>query len=766
MFTRMLTRIGFFFAIWMGSAVVAAFLGDPLAGIVVLAGFVGGIIGAAKLKLEGQDRSSGSSSSTPELRVTLRVSPPSSGGSRHISVGDEVYTLPQSKGQAPARLVPETEFVEVHGFKIKGPVYVGSLRERYADSDPSVIEPRLKVARGAVEDMGYWPAYGRLSPAQRHAYLTWLSGERDNVSNLGFVYLYYYGFERYVLRDAANDPAPVRNQNLRTIASEVRRLRGLIGEQNNFDNYANNLLDAIAVLHRPDALDQRKAALPPRQSLAVQMAIARYANEFPDQVVDPDWALAWLIAFGSISRTRNLREQYPVLRALFKATYLAKGGLKAPSCKTKLRMSCSTASRGLDDVADLPVPANWCDPTQLKRPLSQLQNIYDEVMPGVRSFWRAREKGDRVAMLAAWPNGISTEHQPQIHQFVQSIQKVLDSDASTVGGLSQLFWAEVPAKLTATQAKQLASAVATAGRIMVPHPQLTKVGLTSSDRLLSYPGIPPEELSPEGERVSLSIQLGAILALSDGEVHDNERLVLQKLVQAHPNAKEREYLSRLVEWRLLCPPSTNGLKAQVDLLSGPQKEDMARHLVAIARADGSLPASEISQLEKLFKRLGLESTAVTQMLHSSASTGAVPSKPASKADSGSRSEFELDHAAIAAHAAATKEIHGVLGRIFSEEGSEEASAAEELHAAPVTDSAADDTSWHQGLLDAEHAELADWLLTGDSWTMDEVIAKCREIGLMPDGALEKINEAAFDTVGDALLELGDTVDVYRDMLAA
>jgi len=50
--------------------------------------------------------------------------------------------------------------------------------------------------------------------------------------------------------------------------------------------------------------------------------------------------------------------------------------------------------------------------------------------------------------------------------------------------------------------------------------------------------------------------------------------------------------------------------------------------------------------------------------------------------------------------------------------------------------------------------------------MDEVIAKCREIGLMPDGALEKINEAAFDTVGDALLELGDTVDVYRDMLPA
>src|SRR5690606_15305209 len=107
----MLTRIGFFFAIWMGSAVVAAFFGDPLAGIVMLAGFFGGIIGAAKLKLEGQDGSSGSSSLTPEVRVTLRVSSPSSGGSRHISVGDEVYTLPQSKGQAPARLVPETEFV-------------------------------------------------------------------------------------------------------------------------------------------------------------------------------------------------------------------------------------------------------------------------------------------------------------------------------------------------------------------------------------------------------------------------------------------------------------------------------------------------------------------------------------------------------------------------------------------------------------------------------------------------------------------------------
>lgn len=758
---RVLKRFGFFLVVCMVAGVISAIFDNALVRSIVFFGIVIWTMVASKPSSGVPAREESPSFAEPDFRVSIRVSP-SGGGSRYRNVGDELYALPHEKGLAPARLLPDTEVAEVHGFEIRGPVYIGPLRDRYADADPAVIDPRLKVANGAFEDMGYWPAYAGLTPAQRYAYLSWLSGKRDDVDNLGFVYLYYYGFERYVLRDAVNDPLPVRNKNLRSIVSEIRRLRGLIGERRSFDGYANNLLDAIAILHRPDALDQRKSAIPSKQSFAVKMAIARYANEFPDEIVDPEWALSWLIAFGSISHGKNLREQYPVLRAFFRAAYLAKGGMKAPSCKTQLNLVFHAASRGLDDVAVLTTPKGWCDPTQLKRPLSQLQNIYDEILPGVRAFCRAREKGDRVAMLAAWPSNVSTEHQPQLHQFVQAIQRVLDSEINTVGSLIRLFWAEVPEKLTLTQARQLASAVATAGRVMVPHPQLTKVSFSSQDRVLSYPGIPLDALSPEGERVSTSIQLGAILALSDGEVHESERAILQKLVDSHSNAEERKYLSKLIEWRLICPPSMTGLKSQIDLLSEGQKREMAKNLVAIARADGVLPAEEISQLEKLFKRLGLDSGAVTKMLHVSATSGSVRSEsPGEVSDKGN---LRLDHAAIAAHAAATKEIHGVLEKIFSEDEPTEA-LSPELIASPSSEMPPD-SSWHQGLLDENHAMLAEWLLTQDSWPMDKVSEKCQELGLMPNGALEKINEAAFDILGDSLLELGEVVDIYRDVLPA
>lgn len=778
---RFFARVGLFIAVFLGIALISAIaFTSETAGVMTLLGvFVSFLVAFFYPMGEKQSMSQKERGESASFTVTVSAVDPRGRhrSSNTVRVGDGSYSIrdrasrskkvAQGRGRGDARLVPADATFEVRGFELKGPVYVGTPCDDGYRPDPAVINPRLKVVMGDVGEMGYWPNYSDLSPEQRYEYLEWLAMGRDDISNMGFVYLYFYGFERYVLRDACLDDPAVRDKNIRDIVAEIRRLRSLVGSQGNFDSYSNSLLDAIVILHRPANLNQRKSALPARGSLAVTMAIAKYANETPDELVDPEWALAWLVSEGSISRTKAFREQYPILRAFFSAMYLARGGVKAPTCKTKLKLRYSAASQGLEDVLDLPVPEGWCDPSQLARPRKKLQEIYDEVAKGVRAFARAREKGDRAAMLAAWPAGVSTEHQPQLHKFTQAIERVVSSEQSTLGTLGKLFWSTVPEKLTALQARQLARSVETAGYVMVPHPELTKVSLTKEHHLMTYPGQVPSELSPAAERVALSIHMGAILALADGEVHDNERATLRHIVDSHPNMEERQYLSLLAEWRLACPPSTTGLKKQIEALNPGQKGEMARHLVTMARADGNLPASEISMLEKLFKRLSLDTAEVTQMLHASAA----PSAKAPEKSTDVQNEevvdggFQLDPAAIAAHAKATQEIHGVLGEIFSEQEADRSPDAEEP-VAVVEEDESTDSSWHQGVLDAEHAALADWLLTGDSWPIDEISAKCQQMGLMPDGALEKINEAAFDTLGDALLELGDVVDVYHDMLTA
>jgi hypothetical protein len=71
---------------------------------------------------------------------------------------------------------------------------------------------------------------------------------------------------------------------------------------------------------------------------------------------------------------------------------------------------------------------------------------------------------------------------------------------------------------------------------------------------------------------------------------------------------------------------------------------------------------------------------------------------------------------------------------------------------------------HVGL-DDDHARLLTRLLTRPEWSRGEFDKAASEAGLMPGGAMETINEWAFDYYGDALLEDGDPVVVNRSLLS-
>ena len=154
-------------------------------------------------------------------------------------------------------------------------------------------------------------------------------------------------------------------------------------------------------------------------------------------------------------------------------------------------------------------------------------------------------------------------------------------------------------------------------------------------------------------------------------------------------------------------------------------------------------------------RLGLESALVTQYLHTSAAvTPGVVKPEASTSDS----EITLDESALLAHVESTKEVQDVLHRIFQDEPDEDETS--------LAETAGASTAWHEGRLDTAHEELASWLLTGDEWSMDQITTKCTELGLLAHGALEAINNAAFEALGDSLLELGDPVEIYHDVMPA
>ena len=696
--------------------------------------------------------------------VSVSMSDQYSRKTRTVSLDDESYVIGESgrSGAGQHRFISRDQSLSIGGFSLAGPLYTGKVgRDCY--NEPSVIDPSLKISSaGLPDELGYWPNYSALAPRQRYEYLHWLSGARDGIDQLGYVFLYLYGFERYVLVDAVSDIEDVRRKNLEDIFNEVVRLRGVFRSSASFDGYSHQLLDLIAIKFLPEKLVLRSRELPPYNAIAYRHAIITQANSNRDDPLDADWALQWLIACGGVGRTKAVKEHYQVLRALFRARYELEtnGGIKIPKCKTRARLRAVPAARGLDFYSDIPYPNDWFDPTNLKGPLNKLEPIFKEVMPAVRNLAKAMKTKDPVAILSAWPSELPLSSAPKLKQFADRIEEVLDRNLSVpVLTLAKLFRIDVKDKLSLKQLRDISAVLSSCGRVSVPDPNINSVSLKSSDSVVTYKGTRLVAMSPEGARISTAIQLGSMLALSDGAIHERETAILKKVVASHSNPEEREYLAHYLEWRLKQKPNATGLKAQIDRLESADKAELGRILVDIAIADGELPSSEIKELEKLFKRLGLETTSVTAMLHDSAATS--PWTRGGVLVEGGQVDATINDEALEAHRKSTAEVQDVLSSIFRDEDAEDTPEHQlEKEEPPRVAGGA----WHGAILDDAHAALYDWLITSDEWPMGEVEQKCAALGLMAEGALTQINEAAFDVLGDSLIEISDPVEVYRDVI--
>jgi hypothetical protein len=189
----------------------------------------------------------------------------------------------------------------VAGLSIPGGLlYVGTHlpAENGHGDDPALIVPNLPVdlRRPDVqgESMDYWPSYSRISPAARGAYLQWLAGGRaDPNVYIGYVFLYFYGLERRLLVDGKRVQLAEAEQS--ALVDEIRRLLSTYHRYSSLRGYAQNLLNAMAVLappprseHPPTAPDGWSAQLPIKLRIGLSQLCAEGTP------VPAGWALAWV----------------------------------------------------------------------------------------------------------------------------------------------------------------------------------------------------------------------------------------------------------------------------------------------------------------------------------------------------------------------------------------------------------------------------------------------------------------------------------------
>ncbi|MBM3269240.1 MAG: hypothetical protein FJZ01_16485 [Candidatus Sericytochromatia bacterium] len=210
---------------------------------------------------------------------------------------------------------------------------------------------------------------------------------------------------------------------------------------------------------------------------------------------------------------------------------------------------------------------------------------------------------------------------------------------------------------------------------------------------------------------------------------------------------------------LSCLPAfTKSLRTCLDKLAPAVRGWVVRRVATLAGSAGLDPPARIERLERLYEIAGLGKQQAYRDLHGQACDGEsdelatilsadrdrtayrIPDPP------GPAAAKPLDRERIACRIRDTAEAAGLLGEIFTEPPDERTpTAATEGPGAP------------QRLLLQALAN-ADWLSRSDFQAL------CKPVGLPVDGAIEALNELAFEAAGEALLEGTDPITVAHDVL--
>jgi uncharacterized tellurite resistance protein B-like protein len=662
---------------------------------------------------------------------------------------------PAPKGFGAGTWVLPGHSVTVAGAIIPGGmVYVGtSLSTPSEWNDPCLIDPSKSVAtRGDCTErlMGYWPSYSTISAEARRAYLNWLASGRSNpAADIGYVFLFFYGLERRAIVDAAKDV--VAQADWAAIAAELRSLLAIYGDKSgSFRGYASALLDWVSLAEHPSRLYEKPIPSFPRNyELPLYLRLALGQAAVDGVPVPAHLALAWARLEPNIFLRTPATRCATEFERLFEIKYaeMCDRGMVLPRNRTKLKLVYRPASAGLRGYQELTLTfKDTPDVTVLTAPLKTLREVIEAATKPLESYSRFVSKNPDVKL--------SLEGLLQLPATLwpESAQESIQSLKTRIGeGMVAMPFQELLANLGAKAAFTkdrtlgLARALESANVGFEPDVLSGAKPPKAEDPVVLF-ALPPSEPVSRASgpylAAAVTLQLASAVASADGDFTTKEVNHLRETVLSWKHLTPSQTRRLLAHLRLLmqAPASLTTLKKKFEPLDLAVKETIAAFMAAVAQADNDVSPAEVKMLEKIYKALGVDPKRVFSDVHAVAASTKSTAATRAKAE---QSGFKLDPARIAELQKDTEKVSALLANIFLE--ADEPTAV----GAPVADVASDAEAVEPaaGLLDLDeiHTALARMLLSRPEWSREELMDVAADMELMLDGALEHINEAAFDT---------------------
>ena len=666
--------------------------------------------------------------------------------------------------------------VVVAGAELAG-LYVG------ATGPPEVVDPDLAIDVTAPDWHGQSatrpPHYGELTPEARAAFLVWhRTGRRAPQAPPIWALLHLYGLERRMLVEGDDGP-------------DLRAEAKALGEVYGSDPEVARVAAALAGEH-PRSEPSELVEGPAPDELQIELGRRALASE----PVDAAWALAWAWYHPEIPHREAARQVPDEFARLWRLRFderFADGLVVSPK-RRRLALEYAPANPSLPTPLELTVP-DASDVFLTPGPAEVLREITDAVESELATFarWRTRfpdEPDGSIRAAAVLPPALlaGSDAEGAAQPVVEFAESALAREPAAVIESRRLLdtWASATGDeaVERRDTVEIAQVLERFGYGIEPDVRFGGRPLTGRSPAVLFRQVETPTTSPSEAYAAalVTLELCAAVASADGVVDDTERAMLIERVGRVEGVTASER-ARLDAHRLLVTSSDlrlDDVAARMVGLPLVERHSLATHLLDIARADGVVTDDEVGVLRAVHELLDLDPAEVDRRLR----PRTVPLTPRSEpVESSARTEsplevapdeavvpddepaterlVQVDEAALRERQADNQAVQDLLGAIFADDEDDEEPEA------PAAEHDVD----RIGSLDSGHSALLHELVQRDHTGRRDLERAASRHGVLPDGALDVINEAALDLVDDPVIEIQDdgsvTVDhdVYEEMRA-
>ena len=698
------------------------------------------------------------------------------------------FRIPEEPTQSlSCEWIPRGNSIVIAGTMLTGGLlYVGEcLPTITGDIDPCLVDPSKEVALSAdfkERLMGYWPSYSNISAEARRAYINWLAEGKGNPSaDIGYVFLYFYGLERRIIADCK---MPINTENeIVDIKNEIQKLLAVYGKgSKSFRRYATGLLDWMAIKYTTERMyktlsdDDLLQDVRPH-SISLALGQAALDNVGLPAVVALQWARREVPGPWTAQLAKYPEEFIEGFKKLYKET--CRDGLYLPCNGQELRLAYVPASSSLrirgisglaidvDGISDIEVP---------KYIRKQVVDILQKACLDQESFAICIDKA--VGLDTASTTGDSLPSSQRSDATLRGIEEI--KKQSLIGPLVIRFEGlteklGIPFADSRDDFLVISKLLHDHSLSILPDVVAGAAVPSASDHVVIFAAAPLAETSkqsPNFYAANMALQLASAVAASDGEFSDSKHKHLLEKIKGWSKLDDNQtlHLEAYLYYLKYSPVVLNAVKLNLikkkfELLDHASCRLIVEFVATAAQADGETTPDEIKLLEKIYKILDLDSRMIYDNLRRNAvDDSSLPSIPDIKIAKSSANRFGLDLARIAQIQKETERGHELLASIFSEQEEEGRTSMDS--ASQITElqgSGGTDESLILGL-DSDLSKFACQLMERPSWSRFELLAVASELGLMPDGALESINEASYDKLDLPFTEGEDPVEINPDVL--